>query len=358
MPRAKKRIDASQIARIAHVSQATVSRVINNYEYVSPQTRERVLKAIRDYNYTPNFSAQMLAGKCSNTIGLFIVFEERSTKSSLENTHTNFMMERVLLTAAEQGYFVLTDVVKNIYDPDEKKRIADMFAQSRIDGGIFIGFPNDYPLIEEQVARGYVVGLFDQFLPGRNECNRIVVGFQSEVFGWAVEYAASLGHRDILFVNGNLHKYSGVEKQEIFIRTMQRLGLPVGKENVLTAGHFTRRAAQETMSAFLASGAPVPTCIYCGNDIIAFGVIDVLRAHNLEVPRDVSVIGVDDIFVSDLFTPALTTIRYDFDQMLDTLTLKVSECIKNPFSEHFRGNFPGTPVIRDSCAPPRAEKLL
>ncbi|MDR2535722.1 MAG: LacI family transcriptional regulator, partial [Treponema sp.] len=151
-------IDATEIARIAGVSRATVSRVINNYAFVKPDTRSRVLAVIEQYAYSPNLSAQILAGKPSNTIGLFLtVMDYTSSKSRLEDTHINFMTERVIHTAMSRGYYVLVYQVGDIAALIEKKKLSDMFIQSRIDAGIFVGFPNQCDVIEELVGRGGVV---------------------------------------------------------------------------------------------------------------------------------------------------------------------------------------------------------
>jgi DNA-binding LacI/PurR family transcriptional regulator len=82
---------------------------------------------------------------------------------------------------------------------------------------------------------------------------------------------------------------------------------------------------------------------------MAFGVIDALRRYGLDTPRDVAIIGSDDILVSQYFSPSLTTMRYDFDGMMKTLTLKVLECVRQMPSSQFIGNYPGEIVVRESC---------
>ncbi|MFA9381362.1 MAG: LacI family DNA-binding transcriptional regulator, partial [Acetanaerobacterium sp.] len=283
-----KGVDASQIAQLAGVSRATVSRVINNYQFVKPATRERVLKVIEEYSYTPNISAQVLAGKHHHTIGLFFVSDDQSQESRLEDIHANSMIERVIQTAASRGYYVLAYMINNVDDSIEQQRIKDMFNQFRIDAGIFIGFPNYYPPIEELIERDYVIGLFDQYIPGKDEKNRIMVGLSPDSTALVVDYAASLGHRDIMMINGDMRKPSGADKAQSFLIGMERNRLAVRQEWVLHGGRFTRECAYAVLSSFLDSGYPMPTCICCANDIMAFGAIEILTQRGIRVPDDVS----------------------------------------------------------------------
>lgn len=347
-----KNIDASKIAQIAGVSRATVSRVINNYAFVKPSTRERVLKIIEQHAYSPNFSARILAGKQSYTIGLFHVMGDPvEPKSRLEDTHINFMTERIINTATAAGYYVL---VYQVADPEcgaEQKKIVDMFKQNRIDGGIFLGFPNSYDLIESLIEQGFVTGIFNQRIPGKTEGNRVLVRLDYSGFAKTVDYAAGLGHRDIMFVCADMVRQSGEDIITIFREGMKRNGLPVRDECILTAGAFTRTHAVEAFSRFMERKLPLPSCILCANDIMAFGVVEVLRRYGLKVPGDVSIIGADDILVSQYFDPPLTTMRYDFDEMMKTLTTKVVECIEHPLPSHFAATYSGELVIRNSCLP-------
>ena len=342
-------VNASKIAKLAGVSRATVSRVINNYQFVKPETRERVLSVIEEYSYSPNISAQVLAGKHHNTIGMFFATDDPSHESRLEDTHTSAMIERVIQTAANRGYYVLAYMVTNVMSSEEQQRIRDMFSQFRIDAGIFIGFPNYYPLTEDLIARGFVVGFLDQYIPYRNEINRVMVEFSPDSAELAVDYAASLGHRNIMMINGDMQKPSGEDKAQAFLLSMERNRLPVRPEWLIQAGRFTRKAAYQAFSAFMDTGYPLPTCICCANDIMAFGVIEVLTEKGIRVPDDVSIIGSDDILVSQLYSPPLTTVHFDFDEIMETLTNKVIDCVEEPLSRQFRGVFEGRMVIRQSC---------
>ncbi|MDR0561390.1 MAG: LacI family transcriptional regulator [Spirochaetaceae bacterium] len=343
-------IDASEIARIAGVSRATVSRVINNYAFVKPATRDRVLQVIEQYGYSPNLSAQILAGKPSNTIGLFLnILDYSSSKSRLEDTHINFMTERVIHTAMRRGYYVLVYQVRDIADPGEKKKISDMFIQSRIDAGVFVGFPNQCDLIEDLIRRGCIAGVFDQYLAGRTEPNRIVVRIDHHGVSGLVDYLAGLGFRNIMYIAADMKGHTGVDGFQIFEDALRRNGLPARSEYLVQAEALTKTHGEAAFSAFMKRNIPLPECILCGNDIVALGVVGALRRHGLNVPEDISVVGSDDILVSQYFDPPLTTMRYDFDSMMKTLTAKVIDCVETPFTSHIEEVYTGEIVVRSSC---------
>jgi DNA-binding LacI/PurR family transcriptional regulator len=109
----------------------------------------------------------------------------------------------------------------------------------------------------------------------------------------------------------------------------------------------------DAFERFMDSGATPPRCILCANDSMAFGVIEVLRKHGLSVPADVSVAGSDDILVSQYFDPPLTTVRYDFDGMMKSLTGQVIALVKGKAVDApaVPAPYSGSLVIRASCRP-------
>jgi LacI family transcriptional regulator len=152
-----KKLNSSEIAKLAGVSRSTVSRVINGYTNVPDTTREHVMKVIRENEYYPMLSGQLLAGKNTNTLGLFWI-----TGSSLaDDLQGCAYLAHLTECAAERGYLVLTSIVKNLSAQENVDWIKRIFMQGRIDAGIFIGADNNEPLIEELISKGKVVGVFD-----------------------------------------------------------------------------------------------------------------------------------------------------------------------------------------------------
>jgi LacI family transcriptional regulator len=262
------------------------------------------------------------------------------------------MLEQIINTAALGGSYTLVYQVSDVNGTLEKKKIKDMFIQNRIDAGIFVGFPNSCALIEELVAHGFVVGVFNQYRPDKTEPNRVVVRLDYSGLAASVDYAVKLGHERIMFVGTDMLELAGVDLFPLFAEAMAAHGLAIRPDSMIRAQSLTRTHASEAFAGFMSERSPdcaLPTCIICGNDIMAFGVIDALRHCGLDTPRDVAIIGSDDILVSRYFTPPLTPMRYDFDSMMTTLTVKVLECVAKPPAEQFVGTYSGTIVVRESC---------
>ena len=344
----KEKIDSADIARLAGVSRATVSRVINKKGVVTPETTEKVMKVIQRYAYTPNLQAQVLAGKHSNTIGLFFTTYSKDIHINFEDSHMDFIIRMVINAASINDYYVLVKTIADPNAPIAQLQIRDMFVQNRIDAGIFINFPNYCGMIEELIASGYIVGLFDHNLSGRNEPNRIIVNMNDKAIVDAVDYLASLGHKRVMCLHGDLDRQNGKQKHDAFRRGAEKHGFYSPPEWQLFT-HFSGWSSREVMSRFLKKTRELPTAICCANDAIAFGVMDILKEHGIRIPQDISVTGADDIALSRFVTPALTTSRVDFYNIFHTLTKKVIDYLEKPFEKPCCTTFSSEFVARDSC---------
>jgi len=342
----KKNVNSAEIARIAGVSRSTVSRVINNYPDVSEKTRDRVLKTIKMYNYYPNVSAQALAGKKKKTIGLFMITDGQLADDYIANS----IMVSVFETASTSGYHVFTGVIRDTHDTDSTKNTKEAFFQRRIDAGIFAGYVNHEPMIEELIAEGFIVGVLDQDLPGRTEPNRIVFNFNSrETARNAVSYLARLGHRRIGIINGDTRQHSGIEKSHGFQEGMEAEGL-IPNDRWVTFGEYSEESGYENMKKILANPDLLPTGVCCANDNIAFGAIRAIREGNLRVPEDISVVGIDDHAFSALSKPPLTTFKLDYMELMKAMTLKIISVVQQGKSGEFtKIQFGSELVERESC---------
>lgn len=343
-----KKVDSRRIAEVAGVSRSTVSRVLNQPDIVKPETRERVMEAIKQFSYTPNLSAQLLTGKKSNTIGLFLSTTVPTSRQNLEDSHMDYVLRCILSHASMRGYHTLVTLIFNKEEPGIHTKITEQFYQNRIEAGVFVGFPDGYPTIEHLVSEGFGVGVFDSDTAGKNEPNRIVINFDDLVGENAVDYLVSLGHQDIAAVHGDLKRYNGRQKYEAFMRGMKKNGLPIRDEWMMYCD-FSMDKAQDQMRQLVRSGAKLPSAIFATNDSIACVVVEALNADGLKVPDDISVIGVDDSFISRFYNPPLTTYRINFKQMLEVLTTKVIEFTKKPFDRQFNSSFGAILVERESC---------
>lgn len=340
-----KEINSTEIAKLAGVSRSTVSRVINNYANVPEKTKQKVMKVIEQYNYYPNLSAQVLAGKRTRTIGLFMVDSGRVSSDMI----SSLLLARVIESASSHGYYVLTHIVRDTKEQEEVRAIKESFYQRRIDGGVFIGAANHEPLIEELIAEGFMVAIVDQHLPGRSEPNRMVFNFDNETgVGQAIDYLVSLGHKRIGMINGDMKRYSGPSKWRGFQAAMARHSIPLVQQWMMP-GDFNEASGYKAVKELLKSAAELPTAIFAANDSVAFGAMRALQEEGIRVPHDLSIMGFDDHTLSAHYSPALTTIRIDFSEMMDKLTRTLISSIENG-AETFSIVTAGTElVVRHSC---------
>ncbi|NIK77483.1 LacI family transcriptional regulator [Paenibacillus castaneae] len=341
----KADMNSVEIARLAGVSRSTVSRVINNYTNVPEKTRDKVMKVIKQYNYFPNVSAQVLAGKRARTIGLFLVAPGHVSSDIL----TNMMIVSVIEDASAYGYYVLTHIIRDAKDAETIKNVKEIFFQRRIDGGIFIGAATHEPFIEELIDEGFIVGVVDQVHPEATQSNRIVTNFNNESgMKQAVAYLTGLGHTKIGVINGDMNRLSGPTKYEGFLKAMKLCGLEVNPDWVL-AGSFHEQSGYESIHAFLRTEVERPTAIIAANDSVAFGAIRALKENGLQVPDDMSIIGFDDHALSEKHHPALTTVRVEFSDMLKQLTSILIAKIEQPTDDIRQITLDCSLVIRNSC---------
>jgi LacI family transcriptional regulator len=320
----KSDFKGKEIAELAGVSKSTISRVINNYTNVPQKTRDKVMKVIEQYGYTPNISARSLAGIKTKTIGLFFIDRWKFSKDS----SANMLITSVIENASAFGYIVLTSIVRDLKSPESIKNVKEFFYQGSISAGIFIGAENHEPIIEELIAEGFIIGVLDQVLPGRNEPNRIVYNLNNEqVARQAVDYLVSLNHTKIGIINADLKKAPANFKFKGFIGQMESHGLEVKKAWVMHGNYET--GGYEAMSNLFANSNELPTAIFAVSDSTAFGAIRAINDLSLKVPDHISVIGMNDQALSAYYKPALTTFRANYDGLMAGVTQSVIHALEN-----------------------------
>lgn len=339
-------IDSKHIAEIAGLSRSTVSRVINNYPNVPEKTKERVLNIIKEYNYTPNLSAQALKGKKTNTIGMFFFTNGVIT----DNLLNSFYIASVIENAALYGYHVLSYIIRDTSNEDTIKTVKDVFRQQRIDGGIFKGMAKFEPLLEELIEEGFFISTIDLDFKGRDEKNLCIVNFECEKTATnSIDYVVGLNHRKIAVLNGNTEILSGIQRNNGFLKGIEKNRSKIDKYWIIP-GAFSRDSGHEQMRELLKSSAELPTAICAANDSIAFGAITAINEFGLKVPYDISVIGIDDHILSQYFTPPLTTFKIDFSEMYKNATLSLIALIEHRKQKQpVRLEYESRLVERDSC---------
>ncbi len=333
-------MNSFEIAKMANVSRSTVSRVINNYKNVPPETRERVQKVIDKYGYTPNASARTLAGKANDIIGLFIADIDHSETSDkwvgANSPYNAELIARVIQSCKRRGYMVL---VNTITHESECKQMEQLFQNRMIYGGIFVGFPYRVQELEAIAKKENNVVLIDQLslLDDRNH-NTKLLNCDNELGGYvATKYLLDCGHRHIVFVSGD-YRLSSMEREKGYKNALSEAQIVINPHDILI-GEYREEVAYQQMKKYLEG--KTPDAVFAANDIMALGVIQAIEEKGLRVPEDISVIGFDNLQFSTWKNTELTTMNVDMEEIAE-------KAVALLFSKE--------EGIHDSCEPTLVEK--
>ncbi len=284
------------VARHANVSAATVSRVLSTPEKVSEAARQRVFDAVRETGYTINQAARSLRLRTARTILIAL--------PNIGNPFYSTILQSVIGAASGRGYSVL---VAARLGEDPNRWLTDYLVSNRADGLlVFDGSLNTAALhaIAEEGQPLPLVAAYDE-LPDP-QINSVITDNRAAARR-AVRHLTDYGHRRIAHVAGPSRNAAPNERWVGFHEEMAAAGLPVRREWVIQ-GDYTMPSG--VAAADLLAALPErPTAAFLANDEMCIGFISRMREHGLDCPRDVSVIGFDDIAVSQHFSPPLTTMR-------------------------------------------------
>ncbi|AOZ92037.1 LacI family DNA-binding transcriptional regulator [Paenibacillus crassostreae] len=344
---------SEDIAKLAGVSRSTVSRVINNYSNVPEKTREKVMKIVEEYHYEPNTSARILAGKSTNTIGLFVISttEKHNPNRIYQNNYFAPFVDALVDTANAMGYYVL---IHTIYSEDDFIKVKQAFQQKRIDGGIIVGTENNMAMarVIADLEVPFVLIDYDiaELLENRLDRNNLAVINSKDYEGAAkaVEHLISLGHRDIAFISGRQNTYSGKQRYQAYMTTMQDHGLKVIEKHVLSGDFLRAKAEQEVKKMLLCDAATWPSAIFSANDEMALGAMDACKGLGVLIPEQLSLIGFDDIPVAAQLNPNLSSVSLPIYEMSQKAALILVEMCEKGSASFSTISFPTQLMIRET----------
>lgn len=305
-----------QVAERAGVSSTTVSHVINNTRYVSPETRERVLRAMEELNYRPNVLARSLRRGETRTLGLI-----------LPDSANPFFAEvaRALEFAAfRAGYNVIFGNSEN--DLEKEQVYVDVLVTKQVDGLIFMATGDRSQSLETLVRGGLPVVVVDRQLSALEVDTVLTDNLQGGLL--ATRYLIASGHRRIGCITGPSHLTPSAQRVIGYRQALQEAGLEVD-EVLMVRGDFHPRSGYEAARRLLEQH-PLPTALFACNDMMAIGALRALAEAGLRVPEDCSIVGYDDIELASYAAPPLTTVRQDKVAIAEAALRLVLERINQP----------------------------
>jgi len=335
----EKRVKAMKledVAKRAQVSPSTVSRVLTNTPGVSETTRARVSRIIKTLGYRPDVHARALAGGKSQTLGLIV--------SNMQNPFFVDVFRVVEADAHQAGYAVI--VANTDYRPQQLAAAAQWMLGHRVAGLALVVSEMEPAVVDALVGDTVPVVFYDVGSPGPNVTNVRTDYFRG--MQRVVEYLYTLGHRRMAYVGHHASLQPLHDRRKSFQKAVSRFS--EGVESATAYGGDSPAGGFDAAESLLKSGF-MPSAIVCVNDFMALGVLRALAEHGLDVPGDVSVVGYDNIGLSEYSAPPLTTVNVPRDQIGHA----VSSALLSPRgpSGDAAGNIVIRPelIIRDSTGP-------
>jgi LacI family transcriptional regulator len=288
-------MDIREIARRAKVSTATVSRAINRVPTVDPQLAKRVWKVVEELGYYPNTQARALVSGRSRIFGLII--------SEITNPFFPEIVQVFERIAVQHQYEIL--LTSTGHDPKRVETAVRRMIERRVEGVAVLTFGMEEFLLEDLKLRNVPL-VFADVGVARPHVSNIRIDYLHGI-RQAVQHLAAFRHRKIAFISGPLRLKSAEARQQAFLQSMEEIHLDADRKLIVEGDH-TIEGGISALGQLL-SGPSRPTAVICSNDMTALGVMRKSYEDGISIPRDLSVIGFDDIRLAQFVLPALTTVQ-------------------------------------------------
>jgi LacI family transcriptional regulator, galactose operon repressor len=301
----EERVTIRRLAEASGVSIGTVSRALNGYADVRPETRERIMRLARELDYTPAAAARSLKTQRSHVIGVFL--DTGEGHPDLQHPFFHEVLVGLKNTIGSGGYDLLlfaSEAPGNGYGTHSYLKRA---RHHNVEGVVLMGLDPEDPEVRRLVRSDLPTVGVDVALEGA--ATSFVISDNVDGASRAVRHFHSIGHRRIATITGMLETRTGADRLRGYRQALQACGLAYRDEYV-AYGDFYVESGRRAMADLLSLDEP-PTAVFAASDMMALGAIRAAGDAGLGVPADVSVIGFDDIQLADHMNPPLTTVRQD-----------------------------------------------
>lgn len=294
----KRPLRIADIAKKAGVSPATVSRVLNNHPYVRDEIRQRVLKIIEETGYQPNLAARSLATQRTGILGFVI---PRTVHTFFSDPYFARVTEGIAQACNAHDYTLSLFL---FYTVEDERRMIPRLTRKGLVDGIIVQSTH----LQDEVLMRVMDGEVPFLLAGRPvaplnvsyiDVDNVAGGYQATV------HLLQLGRKRVATIAGPLTTSAGIDRLEGYRKALRERGLPVD-EQLIVEGDFTEMGGYYAMRRLL----PLePDAVFVASDGMAVGALRAIREVGKQVPRDIAIVGYDDLPIAQSTTPPLTTIR-------------------------------------------------
>ncbi|MGG0938841.1 substrate-binding domain-containing protein [Brevibacillus centrosporus] len=335
-----KNITIADVAKYANVSKSTVSQYLNKrYDYMSEKTRKKIEETIKELNYQPNSVARSLKQKSTFTVGVVV--------ANILHTFSTYIIRAIEDFFHEHDFQI---IVCNADDePEKERKYIEMLRAKQVDGILIFPTGGNLDLYEQMKDDEFPIVFMDRTIEHlgidtvmldnhlaarlavdefvRNGYSRIAIVTTSIIRNISPRIERIQGYRDAL-------RSHGIEVNEAYIKTMD-----VGQISLALADLF-----QQTVP---------PQAILAGNDIVLVEVLKFMKENNKHIPKDVAVIGIDEVSFASFYTPSITTIAQPTKEMAKSAAERLLQQIRKeerPEELPIIQRFAPAIILRDSCA--------
>jgi Transcriptional regulators len=311
-------IKVKDVASKCGVSTATVSKALHNSKELRPETISFICKTAKEMGYIPNASARSLKLKKTYSIGILFV---DATSSGLRHEYFSAILDSLKVEAEKRGYdvtFISSNVISGSMSYLEHARYRN------VDGVVIASVDFHDPQVIELVNSEIPTVTIDYVYNN----STAIMSDNSNGLEALVKYAASLGHKKIAFIHGELTDVTN-KRLAGYYKAMKELGLKVNQDYVLTSTYHDPKSCGQATKKLLAN-AEIPTCIIYPDDVSLIGGETAIQQSGYRIPDDISVMGYDGINISRILRPVVSTYVQNSEELGRLAVINLIDRIENP----------------------------
>lgn len=329
------------VAKRAGVSKTTVSRVLNRIpNSATPETTERVFLAVDELGYVPNVIAASLKRVTTRTVGLIV--------GDIENPFFGAVIKGIESTLQKSKYSLI--LANSNYDPNREEALAQIFLQRQVDAMIVApGTQGPGQWIQTAKDRNVRILFIDNTIEGVDVDSVVVDNFQAVY--QAIQYLIELGHNHIAMISGLKGRLIAAQRTDGFLSALKDNSIQFPPE-FLQQGAFTIESGYACMQQLLKL-RPRPTAVFAANNFMTIGALNAIHESGLQIPKQISILGFDDMYWYSVMRPSLTAISQPAFEIGVKAAERILSCLKSK-----RQSVPKTItlltklIVRESTGPP------
>lgn len=332
-------VSIKEIARAAGVSTATVSRVINNSPKLSPKTRDKVLRTMKEMNYVPNSLARGLSSQKALNVALLINIEQ---PSSFHNPFFYEVMHGIETAVYKRG---LSLIIASSRGEDKQEIVEWLMNEKRMQGIIIPSSLADVKLLNLLRKRRFPFVVIGKFVEDVKPVSWVDINNQ-QGGEQAVAHLFQNGYERIALICGGLDKLFNLDRVEGYRRALGRHQMAVKAEWIIETDG-SKEQAYLAMKGLLQS-EDCPDAVICGDNILSFGVMKATQEMNVSIPNDLGLVSFDNYPLATLVEPSLTSIHIDVFQMGEMAANSLLALIDKPDASQQQMLISTTVEVRES----------